>query len=550
MKPLPTRVALGVALATAALGVAAPGVAAAAEQPDLAPATTTSAAVPAPADVATPAPAPVAAPTGVSATVSVRPKAYEHTERAVLAVHVLNTDTASASIRIITPYGEKKVDGVAPGKAAYLEVDTGLGTIPAGQVTVAAYVPASAGSPARYQQRTATYAGITATLAPRGSANAASYRHPQDGGVVLTASFTNTGAHAVSVRYKTPYGDSAAQTVQPGARAYLTVRTGRASVPAGAAVVAAYKWVEGKGYYTELPVTTPATTDAPPVVVITSPAVGSEHADGLTVTGTATDDVRLAGTVTAHLRALQANGKCGAFVQSVVVPVAADGTWTATFDTAGLVGEHCVTALAKDAFGTENVGGGTHLKTVTLGAPAAVVAPVEEAPAAGTPVEETVAEEPPVEEAPAEEAPVEETVAEEPPAEEAPAAELVVDEAPVEEAPVEVPAPLDPVAPSTDGQTPAPAPAAPTEDLGTVVLASSPVVPGAATPAATSGAVLTPAQAARAVTPTRAATAPAVPTLARTGADGVGAAGAAAVLVAAGAALVARRTTVARRHAR
>ncbi|GIJ00066.1 hypothetical protein CLV28_0933 [Sediminihabitans luteus] len=308
------------------------------------------------------------APAPVNVTISARAKAYTDTETTTLAVHVYNNESAAVDVKITTPYGTQSFSKVQPGKAAYVELPTGLGTAPAGSVTVAAYVPATPDTSARYTARTVQYAEVVATQNPRGTANANAWVHPQDGTVYLSGYYVNKGAHAVTVRYKTPYGNSDAQVVQPGKAAYFTVDTHKASVPAGSAVIAAYKWIEGKGYYTDLPVATPALANAAPVVTITSPSVDDVVHRGFTVTGTATDDYALADDlVTLHLRPLKDNGKCGAFVATTTAPVGSDGAWSATFAAADLpAGQYCVTALTTDNAGTQNAGGGTHLKAITL----------------------------------------------------------------------------------------------------------------------------------------------------------------------------------------
>ena len=104
-------------------------------------------------------------------------------------------------------------------------------------------------------------------------------------------------------------------------------------------------------------------------------------------------------------------------------------------------------------------------------APAAVKAPVEEAPAPVTPVEEAPAPAESVEETPAPETPVEETPAPAGPVEEAPAPVTPVEEAPAPAGPVEeTPAPVAPVEET-------PAPVAPVEET------PAPVTPVEGTPA-------------------------------------------------------------------
>ncbi|MDO9379867.1 MAG: bifunctional UDP-sugar hydrolase/5'-nucleotidase [Nocardioidaceae bacterium] len=201
----------------------------------------------------TAAPAPETGPP--SAQVNARSKADTRTETVVVAAYARNTDTVPLDVRFTLPDGTtKKFSKVAPGKAAYHEFRTGRGTVPAGVVKVATYK--YVGGQGYYKVYDAPYSALTATVAPRGVANGNSYR--AHGKVYLTGYYVNRGAQAVSVRLKTAVGDSAARQVKPGKAAYFVVPTGKASTRASRGVVAAYKYVDGRGYYRELPVSFPA----------------------------------------------------------------------------------------------------------------------------------------------------------------------------------------------------------------------------------------------------------------------------------------------------
>lgn len=114
----------------------------------------------------------------------------------------------------------------------------------------------------------------------------------------------------------------------------------------------------------------PATGPVPgerPVVSFTAPSAGQTLSGVVAVSGTATDDHGLLDdTVALHLRPLNGNGNCGAFVRTWTVPVV-EGTWHTTIDTGEVdPGQYCLTALTRDDAGQENPGGGTHLKFVTI----------------------------------------------------------------------------------------------------------------------------------------------------------------------------------------
>ncbi|GAA4471864.1 Ig-like domain-containing protein [Phytohabitans houttuyneae] len=53
-----------------------------------------------------------------------------------LAVNARNDETVPLTIELVTPYGTRKVDNVAPGKSAYQAFNTRLRTVPAGTATV------------------------------------------------------------------------------------------------------------------------------------------------------------------------------------------------------------------------------------------------------------------------------------------------------------------------------------------------------------------------------------------------------------------------------
>lgn len=103
-----------------------------------------------------------------------------------------------------------------------------------------------------------------------------------------------------------------------------------------------------------------------PVVSFTSPAVGSRNAGAVTVSGTATDTGSGIASFTLKLRPINSNGNCGGFGTSIEVPVAANGTWTATLASgAEADGTYCLTALASDRVGNGN-GGGNSLKSFVI----------------------------------------------------------------------------------------------------------------------------------------------------------------------------------------
>ncbi|SOE03357.1 bifunctional metallophosphatase/5'-nucleotidase [Blastococcus haudaquaticus] len=93
---------------------------------------------------------------------------------------------------------------------------------------------------------------------PTGVANGNSWVHPQDRVAYIAGHFVNTDSVPVQVRMLTGYGDSDAQTVAPGAAAYLTKNTGLAELPAGTATLRVYKNVGGKGYQSLFPISYPA----------------------------------------------------------------------------------------------------------------------------------------------------------------------------------------------------------------------------------------------------------------------------------------------------
>jgi hypothetical protein len=56
--------------------------------------------------------------------------------KAYVAVNAVNADSVSLDIELVTPYGSKKVTGVAPGKTAYQQFNSRLAIVPAGAATV------------------------------------------------------------------------------------------------------------------------------------------------------------------------------------------------------------------------------------------------------------------------------------------------------------------------------------------------------------------------------------------------------------------------------
>ncbi len=92
---------------------------------------------------------------------------------------------------------------------------------------------------------------------PTGTASGNSWIHPQDRVAYIAGHFVNSDSVPVQVRLLTAHGESEAQTVAPGAAAYLTVNTRLAELPAGTATLRVHKNVGGKGYQSLFPVTYP-----------------------------------------------------------------------------------------------------------------------------------------------------------------------------------------------------------------------------------------------------------------------------------------------------
>lgn len=108
-----------------------------------------------------------------------------------------------------------------------------------------------------------------------------------------------------------------------------------------------------------------------PVVKITTP-VKNDVVSGtsVSVSGTATDagSGLLDDKVVLNLRTVNpATGNCSGTVLSLDAAVDSAGHWTAAFDSSVFpAGKYCITVLAHDKVGNANLGGGTHLKTITI----------------------------------------------------------------------------------------------------------------------------------------------------------------------------------------
>ena len=126
---------------------------------------------------------------------------------------------------------------------------------------------------------------------PTGVANGNSWLHPQERVAYIAGHFRNTDSVPVQVRMLTGYGESAAQTVAPGAAAYLTVSSKLAELPAGTATIRVYKNVAGKGYQSLFPISYPGQSVAGAVTQLQLLGINDFH-------GRLTESaVKLAGTV-------------------------------------------------------------------------------------------------------------------------------------------------------------------------------------------------------------------------------------------------------------
>ncbi len=76
---------------------------------------------------------------GVPPKLSINARSQCWDGKAVVAVYALNTGTVPTDIRLTTPFGDKKFDKVAPGKAAYNGFYAPTKVVEAGNATVAAY---------------------------------------------------------------------------------------------------------------------------------------------------------------------------------------------------------------------------------------------------------------------------------------------------------------------------------------------------------------------------------------------------------------------------
>ena len=144
----------------------------------------------------------------------------------------------------------KHVHRTARGVAAVTAALVGGGLLGVSPASAApADTPAASASPA-------------AVGNPTGTANGNSWLHPQDRVGYIAGHFVNTDTVPVQVRMLTAYGESDAQTVAPGAAAYLTKNSGLAELPAGTANLRVYKNVDGTGYQSLFPISYPAQSAA------------------------------------------------------------------------------------------------------------------------------------------------------------------------------------------------------------------------------------------------------------------------------------------------
>ncbi len=181
---------------------------------------------------------------------------------AYVAGHFVNTDSVAVQVRLLTDHGQSEAQTVAPGAAAYLTVNTRLAELPAGTATIRVHKDVGGKGyqslfPVSYPGRSATGTAQPPTGNPTGVASGNSWVHPQDRVVHVAGHFVNTDSVAVQVRLLTANGQSEAQTVAPGAAAYLVVNTRQAELPAGTATIRVYKNVAGKGYQSLFPVSYP-----------------------------------------------------------------------------------------------------------------------------------------------------------------------------------------------------------------------------------------------------------------------------------------------------
>ena len=176
----------------------------------------------------------------VNTNASAKTECDRNIERAILPVHVLNRDTAAIDVRVTTPYGEVKQSKIAPGKAYYNRFDTGKGSVPAGKVTIAAYKFEN--GKGHYATSTATYNASSCVVNPRLASTATDSDRD---GRIDSVTVRNAGAHAISARISGVAG-STARTLRPGEKFSVTDRNDVSPL----AVVTAYKFVEGKGYFT------------------------------------------------------------------------------------------------------------------------------------------------------------------------------------------------------------------------------------------------------------------------------------------------------------
>lgn len=190
------------------------------------------------ATLATPALA-QAAP-GVNTAASARSECNSATETAVVPVYVLNRDTAPIDVRVTTAFDEHKISKIAPGKAYYHRFETGKGSVPAGNATIAAYKWEN--GKGHYSRADVAYGASSCVVKPRLQTTVVD---ADKDGRIDVATVKNVGAHTADTRISGPAG-STAKRLAPGKS--FTVEDPADLKPI--AVFSAYKVVDGKPYYT------------------------------------------------------------------------------------------------------------------------------------------------------------------------------------------------------------------------------------------------------------------------------------------------------------
>jgi len=200
------------------------------------------AAVVAGASFALAAPALAQQATGVNTAANARAECNTATETAVVPVHVLNRDSAPIDVRVTTAFGDHKISKIAPNKAFYHRFETGKGSVPAGEATVAAYKWEN--GKGHYSTSKVRYGAVSCVVKPRLQTSVTD----RDGdGRIDSATVKNVGAHTVDARISGPKG-SEARRLAPGASFTVTDPADLSPI----AVFTAYKVVDGTPYFTSV----------------------------------------------------------------------------------------------------------------------------------------------------------------------------------------------------------------------------------------------------------------------------------------------------------